>query len=59
MKVRSLGFRTDLMIRRLAGSEVTDHGDYLVDGAGHFSPLEAPDRFAAAVIAAAAGQGGR
>jgi pimeloyl-ACP methyl ester carboxylesterase len=30
-----------------------------LDGAGHFSPLEASDRFAAAVIAAAAGQSGR
>jgi ribosomal protein S18 acetylase RimI-like enzyme len=30
MDVRSLGLRTDLMIRRLAGSEITDHGDHLV-----------------------------
>ena len=30
-----------------------------LDGAGHFSPLEAPDRFAAAVTDAAAGQSGR
>jgi ribosomal protein S18 acetylase RimI-like enzyme len=28
--VQSLGMRTDLMIRRLAGSEITDHGDHLV-----------------------------
>jgi ribosomal protein S18 acetylase RimI-like enzyme len=28
--VRSLGFATDLMIRRLAGSEIADRGDYLV-----------------------------
>ena len=28
--VRSLGFRTDLMIRRLAGAEITDEGDCLV-----------------------------
>jgi ribosomal protein S18 acetylase RimI-like enzyme len=30
MRVQSLGFRTDLMLRRLEGSEITDHGDYLV-----------------------------
>lgn len=30
MKVRSLGFRTDLMVRRLAGSELEDLGDHLV-----------------------------
>ncbi|MHB1501274.1 MAG: GNAT family N-acetyltransferase [Candidatus Dormibacteria bacterium] len=30
MRVRSLGFRTDLMVRRLAGSEVSDCGDHLV-----------------------------
>jgi ribosomal protein S18 acetylase RimI-like enzyme len=28
--VRSLGLRTDLMLRRLAGSQITDHGDHLV-----------------------------
>src|SRR5665213_365254 len=28
--VRSLGFRTDLMVRRLAGAEITDHGTHLV-----------------------------
>jgi ribosomal protein S18 acetylase RimI-like enzyme len=28
--VRSLGLYTDLMIRRLAGSQIADHGDYLV-----------------------------
>jgi GNAT superfamily N-acetyltransferase len=28
--IRSLGFRTDLMIRALEGSEITDRGDYLV-----------------------------
>jgi hypothetical protein len=28
--VRSLGYRTDLAIRVLEGSEVTDRGDYLV-----------------------------
>jgi GNAT superfamily N-acetyltransferase len=26
----SLGFRTDLMLRRLEGAEITDHGEYLV-----------------------------
>ena len=30
MNVRSLGYRTDLAIRLLEGSEVTDQGDYLV-----------------------------
>jgi GNAT superfamily N-acetyltransferase len=30
MDVRSLGYRTDLMIRELEGSEVTDRGHYLV-----------------------------
>jgi GNAT superfamily N-acetyltransferase len=30
MDVRSLGYRTDLMIRALEGSEVSDRGDYLV-----------------------------
>ena len=30
MQVRSLGFRTDLMLRRLAGASVTDKGDYIV-----------------------------
>lgn len=30
MPVRSLGFVTDLMIRRIAGSEITDHGDHIV-----------------------------
>jgi len=30
MAVRSLGFRTDLMIRQLAGSSVSDLGDHLV-----------------------------
>jgi ribosomal protein S18 acetylase RimI-like enzyme len=28
--VQSLGFRTDLMLRRLAGSEITDRGDHIV-----------------------------
>src|SRR3954454_14400580 len=28
--MRSLGFRTDLMLRRLANASVTDKGDYLV-----------------------------
>ena len=30
MHIRSLGFRTDLMLRRLAGATVTDHDRYLV-----------------------------
>lgn len=30
VEVRSLGFRTDLMVRRLAGSEVVDRGPYVV-----------------------------
>ncbi len=30
MRVRSLGFRTDLMVRRLADSEITDRGDHIV-----------------------------
>ncbi len=30
MRARSLGFRTDLMVRRLAGSEISDHGDHIV-----------------------------
>lgn len=30
MRVTSLGYRTDLMVRRLAGSLVIDRGDYLV-----------------------------
>ena len=30
MEVRSLGYRTDLMIRVLEGSQVTDRGEYLV-----------------------------
>jgi len=30
MQVSSLGFRTDLMIRRMAGSVVEDRGDWLV-----------------------------
>ena len=30
MEVRSLGYRTDLMIRTLEGSEIEDRGDYLV-----------------------------
>jgi GNAT superfamily N-acetyltransferase len=30
VKVTSLGYRTDLMIRVLEGSEVADHGDHLV-----------------------------
>jgi hypothetical protein len=30
LDVRSLGFATDLMIRRLAGSEIADRGNYLV-----------------------------
>jgi hypothetical protein len=28
--VRSLGFRTDLTVRRLAGPEIVDRGDYLL-----------------------------
>lgn len=30
MHVTSLGYRTDLMLRALEGSQVTDHGDHLV-----------------------------
>ncbi len=30
MEVRSLGFRTDLMVRRLAGATITDHDHYIV-----------------------------
>lgn len=30
MDVRSLGYRTDLMVRALEGSEIDDRGDYLV-----------------------------
>ncbi|MHB8190764.1 MAG: GNAT family N-acetyltransferase [Ferrimicrobium sp.] len=30
MDLGSLGFRTDIMVRRLAGSEIFDRGDYLV-----------------------------
>jgi ribosomal protein S18 acetylase RimI-like enzyme len=30
VQVRSLGFRTDLMLRRLAGAEIVDRGDHLV-----------------------------
>jgi ribosomal protein S18 acetylase RimI-like enzyme len=30
MEVRSLGFRTDLMVRRLAGSLIEDAGDHLI-----------------------------
>lgn len=30
MQVRSLGFRTDLMLRRLAGATVSDRGDHIV-----------------------------
>lgn len=30
MEVRSLGFQTDLMVRRLSGSTVLDRGDHLV-----------------------------
>ncbi len=30
VEVRSLGYRTDLMVRRLAGSTVVDHGNHLV-----------------------------
>jgi ribosomal protein S18 acetylase RimI-like enzyme len=30
VKIASLGFRTDVMLRALEGSEVTDHPDYLV-----------------------------
>ncbi len=30
MRVRALGFKTDVMVRRMAGSEVTDCGDHLV-----------------------------
>src|SRR4051812_1675781 len=30
VQVRSLGYRTDLMLRRLAGASVRDRGDYLV-----------------------------
>lgn len=30
MEIRSLGYRTDLLVRRLAGSEVVDMGDHIV-----------------------------
>jgi ribosomal protein S18 acetylase RimI-like enzyme len=30
MDVRSLGFRTDLMVRRLSGAEIVDRGEYVV-----------------------------
>jgi ribosomal protein S18 acetylase RimI-like enzyme len=30
VQVRSLGFRTDLMLRRLAGANVTDNGEHIV-----------------------------
>src|SRR4051794_35110021 len=30
MNVQSLGFRTDIMLRRLAGASVDDRGDHLV-----------------------------
>jgi ribosomal protein S18 acetylase RimI-like enzyme len=30
MDVRSLGYRTDLMVRRLSGAEIVDRGEYLV-----------------------------
>ena len=30
MRIRSLGFRTDVALRVLEGAEVTDRGDYLV-----------------------------
>ncbi len=30
MEVRSLGYQTDLTVRRLAGSEIVDHDDHLV-----------------------------
>jgi RimJ/RimL family protein N-acetyltransferase len=33
--VRSLGFRTDLALLRLGGTEVTDHGDHLVVRSRH------------------------
>ncbi len=50
MEVRSLGYRTDLMIRSLEGSQVEDRGDYLVIRTlrnpgywwGNFLLLEAP-----------------
>ncbi len=50
MKVRSLAFRTDLMVRRLAGSTIVDRGDHLVVHTpqnpwyywGNFLLLEAP-----------------
>jgi ribosomal protein S18 acetylase RimI-like enzyme len=30
MRPRTLGFQTDLMVRRLAGSEIFEHGDHMV-----------------------------
>ena len=35
MQVRSLAFRTDLMLRRMAGASVADHGDHLVVRSPH------------------------
>jgi GNAT superfamily N-acetyltransferase len=35
VEIRSLGYRTDLMVRQLEGSLVEDHGDYLVVRSPH------------------------
>jgi GNAT superfamily N-acetyltransferase len=35
VKVASLGFRTDLMLRQLEGSEIVDHGDYITVRSPH------------------------
>jgi ribosomal protein S18 acetylase RimI-like enzyme len=51
VQVRSLGFRTDLMLRRLAGGEVVDRGDHQVVRTpdnptfywGNFLLIEPPD----------------
>jgi ribosomal protein S18 acetylase RimI-like enzyme len=52
MQVRSLGYRTDLMVRRLAGSQILDRGHHLVISSranpdfywGNFLLLDAPPR---------------
>jgi GNAT superfamily N-acetyltransferase len=52
VQVRSLGYRSDLMIRSLEGSQVDDHGDHLVIRTpgnpsywwGNFLLLESPPR---------------
>src|SRR5947209_5602810 len=58
MQVRSLGYRTDLMLRRLAGASVDDRGDYVV--------VRTPDNptfywgnFVLVAHPPAAGEGGR